>query len=140
VSKLVQEEVDSGRMSAADGAAFCQTMRNQIMVETRKVTPPQGLPFAQAKKAEGLHLDTLLDRYSERLFSKPFRNLTDAEKDRAHYAVIEAAGRNNVKVTAKTARLRVAGKVGILVTAALAGYEIVKADDKVSEEQSLEVA
>jgi hypothetical protein len=85
------------------------------------------------KKAQGLHLETLLDRYSDRLFSKPFRSLTDAEKDRAYYAVIEAAGRNNVKITAKTARLRVAGKVGILVTAALAGYEIATADDKVGE-------
>jgi hypothetical protein len=133
VSKMVQEEVDSGRMSVADGASFCQTMRNQIMEETRKITSPQALPFAQVKKAQGLHLETLLDRYSDRLFSKPFRSLTDAEKDRAYYAVIEAAGRNNVKITAKTARLRVAGKVGILVTAALAGYEIATADDKVGE-------
>jgi hypothetical protein len=133
ISRMVQEEVDAGRMSASEGAAFCNSMRNQIMEETRRVTSPQGLAAAQAKKAHGYTLDTILDRYSNRLFSKPFRYLTEAEKDQAYYSAIEAAGRNDVVVTAKTARLRTAGKVGILVSAALAGYSILTADDKLTE-------
>lgn len=133
ISRMVQEEVTAGRMTAAHGAEFCQAMRNQIMVETRKVTSAQALPFAQVKKADGLAMDALLDRYAQRLFNKPFRLLGEAEKDRAYYAVIESAGRSNVRVTIGTARIRTAGKVGILLTATLAGYAIVTANDRMTE-------
>jgi hypothetical protein len=133
LSGLVQEEVNSGRITVAEGAEFCQSMRNQIMEETRKVTSPWGLASAQNLKGHGIGLETVLDRYSNRLFSKPFRGLTDAEKDQAYYAVIEAAGRSNATVNAKTARLRTGGKVGILMTGALAAYSIASADDRVTE-------
>jgi len=133
MSQMVQDEVNAGKMTAAEGAAFCQQMRNRIMEETRKATSPQGLPFAQAKKLDGRSLDWLLDRYSQKLFSKPFSSLSAAERDRAYWAVIEAAGHNNASVTAKVARLRIAGKVGILITAALAAHEIVAANNKVTE-------
>jgi len=133
MSRMVLEEVSAGRMSAAEGAAFCHNMRNRIMEATRKVTSPQGLAFAQAKKADGRRLGALLDRYANRMFSKSFGALTEAQKDQAYYAVIDAAGRNNAKVTARTARLRVAGKVGILLTGALAGHAIVSAEDKATE-------
>ncbi|MGA7815088.1 hypothetical protein, partial [Caballeronia sp.] len=133
LSGIVQEEVNAGRITPLEGAEFCQSTRNQIMEETRKVTSPWGLASAQNLKGEGVGLETILDRYSNRLFSKPFRLLTEAEKDRAYYAVIEAAGRSNAKVSAKTARLRVGGKVGILITGALAAYSIASADDKITE-------
>lgn len=133
MSQMVQDEVNAGTMTAAEGAAFCQQMRNRIMEETRKATSPQGLPFAQAKKLDGRSLDWLLDRYSQKLFSKPFTSLSAAERDRAYWAVIEAAGHNNASVTAKVARLRTAGKVSILITAALAAHEVVTANDKATE-------
>jgi hypothetical protein len=110
-------------------------MRNRIMLETRKVTSPVGLAKAQAQKAEGLTFEQLLDRYSNKHFSKTFRALNETEKDRAYYAIIESSGRSNAFVNAKTARMRTAGKVGLLVTGALAGYEILRADDKVLETQ-----
>jgi hypothetical protein len=59
--------------------------------------------------------------------------LSTAERDRAYFAVIEAAGRDNAQVTVKAARLRIAGKVGILIAAALAAHEVIKAKDKVTE-------
>jgi hypothetical protein len=133
MSEMVQDEVNTGNLTAAEGAAFCQQMRNRIMEETRKATSPQALPFAQAKKQEGRPLEWLLDRYSKKLFSKPFSDLSTAERDRAYFAVIEAAGRDNAQVTVKVARLRVAGKVGILITAALAAHEVIKAKDKMTE-------
>lgn len=133
MSEMVQSEVDSGKITAAEGAQFCQQMRNQIMEETRKVTSTWGLASAQNTKGQGLSLEKILDRYSDRKFSKPFAALTDAEKDQVYYAAIEAAGRSNAKVNAKTARLRNSGKVGLLITGTLAAYAISKADDKVTE-------
>ncbi|NIF81311.1 hypothetical protein F3J20_28700 [Paraburkholderia sp. Cy-641] len=133
MSEMVQDEVNSGRMTVAEGAEFCNTMRNQIMEETRKVTSAWGLARAQGMKGQGISYEAILDRYANRLFSKPFRSLTSEEKDQAYYAAIEAAGRSNAKVNAKTARMRTAGKVGLLVTGALAVWAIAGADDKVTE-------
>lgn len=133
MSEMVQSEVDSGKITAVEGARFCQQMRNQIMEETRKVTSTWGLASAQNKKGQGLGLETVLDRYSNRKFSKPFSSLTDAEKDQVYYATIEAAGRSNSTVNAKTVRLRNCGKVGLLITGTLAAYAIANAKDKVTE-------
>jgi len=133
MSEMVQSEVDSGQITAAEGAQFCQKMRNQIMEETRRVTSTWGLAFAQNTKGQGLGLEKILDRYANRNFSKPFASLTDAEKDQVYYAAIEAAGRSNARVSAKTARLRNGGKVGLLITGTLAAYAISKADDKIAE-------
>ncbi|KDR44322.1 hypothetical protein [Caballeronia glathei] len=133
MSESVPTEVDAGRMSAVEGAAFCHDMRNRIMEEARKITSPVSLARAQAQKAEPPSLGYLLDRYSTKNFSKPFRALTEAERDRACYAIIESSGRSNAEVSAKTARLRVQGKVGLLITGAIAGYEIVEANDKMRE-------
>lgn len=130
---MVLDEVNAGRITIAEGAKFCNSMRNQIMEEARNVTSTWGLASAQNLKGRGVSLDVILDRYAARLFSKPFRSLTDDEKDQAYYAVVEASGRSNVKINAKTAKLRNGGKVGILITGALAAYSIANADDKISE-------
>ncbi|TKC91067.1 hypothetical protein FAZ69_06780 [Trinickia terrae] len=135
MSEGVQSEVNAGHMTAAEGAAFCQDMRNRIMEEARKVTSPAGLARAQAQKVRGANLEMLLDKYSSKNFSKPFGVLAEAEKNRAYYAIIESAGRSNAKVNAKTARMRTMGKVGLLMTGALAGYEILNAGDKIRETQ-----
>ncbi|MDR5803685.1 MULTISPECIES: hypothetical protein [unclassified Caballeronia] len=133
MSETVQTEVNAGRMTAAEGAAFCQDMRNRIMEEARTATSPTSLAKAQAYKAEGLGLEKLLDKYSVKNFSKPFHALTESEKDRAYFSIIESAGRSNAKVNAKTARMKLMGKVGLLITGVLAGYEILNARDKISE-------
>jgi len=59
--------------------------------------------------------------------------LSDIDKDKVSYSVIESAGRNDTAVTAGTRRLTIAGKVGILITGALAAHAILTATDKVKE-------
>lgn len=131
VSRMVQDEVDSGRMSAADGAKYCNLLRNQILVETRKVTSAVARAYAEKRKPVGPSLQESLDKYARKQFGKTFAELNEAEKNRASYLVIESAGRNDAVVTIGTRTLRTAGKVGILVTAALAADAILKSDDKV---------
>lgn len=49
------------------------------------------------------------------------------QKQQIHYEIIESSGRDNAKFTKGSDRLRIMGKVGILVTAAFATYEILNA-------------
>jgi len=133
MSQMIQSEVDSGKISVRDGANFCNEMRNQILLETRKISSPQAKAYAELKKPNGPNLSESLDKYSVRLFKKPFSELTESEKDKASYAVIESSSRNQISISTATQRLRIAGKVGILITAAIAVHTILTANDKLSE-------
>lgn len=133
VSQFVQSEVDSGELTAYEGAKHCNELRNQILVETRKVTSSWNRARAEKKKPRGPTLEESLDKYSFKLFKKPFSTLSTIEKDTASYAVIASAGRNDVRVTSGTQLLRSAGMGAILLTAGLAAYAILEADDKVTE-------
>jgi hypothetical protein len=133
VSLMVQIEVDAGHMSIADGAKYCNELRNQILVETRKVTSSAARAYAEKKKPVGPTLQESLDKYSRKTYGKSFAELSEAERSRVSYSVIESAGRNDAAVTAGTRKLRVAGKVGILITGGLAAHAILTAPNKIQE-------
>lgn len=133
ISAQVRAEVASGRMSSKAGVEYCYEMRNKIMAEHRKFTSAVGLAKAEQHKKTPPTLPALLDKYAIDKFGKPYDALTVEQKRMIHYAVIESSGRDNAKVTKGTRRLQVMGKVGILVTAAFATYEILNADNKVKE-------
>jgi hypothetical protein len=133
LAEMVLEEVRSGKITAKEGMEFAQQMRNQIMAETRALTSPQALAYAEKLKPTGLTVEYLLDKYAKELFNRPYSALTDAEKSKVYYAVIEAGGRSRPSVNVKTQRLRVAGKVCWLITAALAAYAIGTAENKGKE-------
>ncbi len=75
----------------------------------------------------------LLEKYATEKFGQSYETLTAEQKKQIHYEVIESSGRDNAKFTKGTQRLRIMGKVGILVTAAFATYEILNAENKVKE-------
>ncbi|WP_250441104.1 hypothetical protein [Caballeronia sp. AZ1_KS37] len=133
VSHMIQQEVEAGRMSAIDGATYCNRLRNQILIETRKVSSTVGRAYATKMKPVGPTLQETLDRYSRRLYQKSFLALTDVEKSNVAYSVIQSAGRNDVRVTAATGKLALAGRVAILVTATLAVVAIASSEDKITE-------
>ncbi|MBC3209102.1 hypothetical protein HU755_20045 [Pseudomonas sp. SWRI111] len=133
MSQQVRDDVKAGRITAQEGVKFSHEMRNKIMMEHRKFTSAQGLAIAQRKKKDGKGLKTLLDIYSENLFQKGYDSLSDVEKNKVHYAILESSGRDNARFTAGTKKMLVMGKLGVLVTAALATYQILKADNKPKE-------
>lgn len=133
ISSEVVAEVRRGAITTKEGAEFCNQMRNKIMEEARAVTSAQGRAYAESLKKEGKTLQKLLDEYSQKLFKRPFSSLSEAEKNKVHYSVIESAGRDRASVTAATKRLRIIGKVGLLVTAALAVHAVATADNKPKE-------
>lgn len=133
MSQQVRDDVQAGRITAQEGVRFSHEMRNKIMMEHRKFTSAQGLAIAQRKKKDGKGLKTLLDIYSENLFQKGYDSLSDVEKNKVHYAILESSGRDNARFTAGTKKMLVMGKLGVLVTAALATYQILNADNKPKE-------
>lgn len=133
MSQQTLDDVKAGKITAQEGVQFSHEMRNKIMMEHRKFTSAQGLAIVQKKKADGRTLQSLFDRYSERLFKKPYNSLTAAEQTKVHYTILEAAGRDDVKFTKGTQKMLIMGKLGVLVTAALATYQILNAENKPKE-------
>ncbi len=133
ISREVQAEVDAGRVSVLEGARFCQRMRNQIMEETRVASSAQGRAYAESMKKDGPSLRALLDKYAVEHFQRPFEGLSEVEKSKVFYSVIESASRDRSKVSAATRRLGILGKVGLVVTAILAVHAVAVADDKPTE-------
>lgn len=133
MSAEIKAEVDGGKISVKEGAEFCQEMRNKIMAEARAVSSAQGRAKAESIKQKGLMLETLLDTYAENLFNKKFSQLDATQKSKVYYAVIESSGRDRAKFTAGTLKLRLIGKVGVLITAALAVHSVAIADNKPKE-------
>lgn len=133
MSQQTLKDVKAGKITAHEGVVFSHEMRNKIMLEHRKFTSAQGLAIVQKKKPDGRTLASLFDRYAQQLFKKKYEALTQTEKTKIHYTILEAAGRDDASVTKGTQKMRMMGKIGILVTAALATYEILNADNKVKE-------
>lgn len=133
VSAQVRADVAAGKISSQVGVEFCHEMRNKIMTEHRKITSATGLAKAEQYKKTPPTLPQLFEKYAADKFGKPYDALTAEQKKLIHYEVIESSGRDSAKFTKGTQRLRIMGKVGILVTAAFATYEILNAENKVKE-------
>lgn len=133
ISEQVKKEVAAKNCTVKEGAEFCNEMRNKIMEEHRQISSAQGRAFAEKKKPHGTKMEELVNNYSNKKFKRPFSALSPNEKSTVYYEIIEAAGRDNAKFTTKVKKLRIMGKVGILITGVLATYEILSADNKMKE-------
>lgn len=133
MSAQVRADVAAGRLNSQAGVEFCHELRNKIMAEHRKLTSVTGLAKAEQYKKTPPTLPQLFEKYAASKFGKSYDTLSVEQKKQIHYEVIESSGRDNAKFTKGTDRLRTMGKVGILVTAAFATYEILNADNKVKE-------
>ncbi|MCP1117696.1 hypothetical protein JOE11_002341 [Robbsia andropogonis] len=133
VSAEVKAQVNSGAISVKEGAEYCNQLRDKLFIEYRKFTSPQGVARAQEIKLNAKGFDFYLNKYAEQQFGRSFLTLSETERGSVYYAVIESAGRDNARVTAKAAKMQALGKSLILFTAVLAVGEIVHAKDKVRE-------
>ena len=125
--------VDAKKVSVKEAATFCYEMRNQIMAEHRKYTSASGLAIAEKHKLKPKSFEDLLEKYSQEKFKSNFKNLSSKQRNRVYYELIESSGRDYPKFTTINKRLKIIGKVGILVTASLATYEIINAENKPKE-------
>ncbi|WP_277187656.1 hypothetical protein [Caballeronia sp. BR00000012568055] len=133
ISDDVKAQVAKGKMTSLEGAQFCNQMRDQLFAEYRKWTSAQGVAEAEAIKLKARGFDYYLNKYAQESYHRPFAELSQTERGTVYYKVIEAAGRDNAKVTAKAERLVRRAKVMILITAILAVWEITNSKDKIRE-------
>lgn len=133
IAEQVRHEVSSGKLTVKEGAEYCNRLRDQVFMEHRKYTSAVGLAAAQEVKVESRGFDYYLNKYSRAQFEKPFSELSQQERAKIYYAVIESAGRANAKVNVKVRKLAVRGKVFLLFTALLATERIIDAQDRVKE-------
>lgn len=133
VTAEVKAQVGSGVISVKEGAQYCNQLRDKLFAEYRKFTSAQGVARAQEIKLNAKGFDFYLNKYAQRKFGRTFLALSETERGSVYYAVIESAGRDNARVTASTAKMRVLGKSLILFTAILVVGEIIFAKDKIKE-------
>lgn len=133
MAQAVLEDVDTGKISAKSGMAFSNKMRNQIMIEHRTVTSAQGVAVAEKYKKDGRTIEHLLDKKSREIYGKGFYLLTATEQNKIYYAIIESSARSSAIFDKSAKRLSVMGKVGWIVTAALAAHAVLEARNKKKE-------
>jgi len=129
----VKELVDTKQVSVKEAADLCYKTRNQIMFEHRKFTSAQGLSFAEKKKHKPKSQVELLNKYAQEKYKLDFKDLELKQKSIINYELIEASARDNAEFTKFSKKLSKLGKVFILVTATIATYEILNADNKAKE-------
>lgn len=133
ISNEVLNSVDSGKITIAEGVQYANAMRDKIMAESRKITSPQGLAVATVLKKESRGIEYYFNKYANKLFEKEYDQLTEIQKTKVQYAVIEASGRSNAKVTSSNKKLKIMGKVCIIITASIAIYSVIEAENKIRE-------
>lgn len=131
MSRQLSFSVESGILSAREAAEAANQMRNEIMEAARLKSSDLGQAKAKALKSKGLNLDNLTIKYSKRMFDgKSFQQLTKAQQDDVLLTIVKSAGRANVKVNARAARLGSVGRGLWVFTIVVAVYNISVAEDK----------
>ncbi|ROM91084.1 hypothetical protein [Pseudomonas brassicacearum] len=133
MAQQIFAEVKAGNISVEDGTKFSNEMRNKIMFEHRKLTSAQGLAIVQKKKKAGKTHADVLNEKSQAQFNKNYEQLSKTQQKEVLYRALERSGSANAKFTSGTKIMSVMGKVGIIMTAVLATYQILNADDKAKE-------
>ncbi|HDR9248838.1 TPA: hypothetical protein QDB50_000521 [Burkholderia vietnamiensis] len=133
ISDQVRQDVAHGNLTVKEGAEYCSQLRDKLFVEYRKYTSAVGVAGAEKLKLEARGFDYYLNKYAQGQFGKDFVQLSEKERAAVYYTILQKAGGGNTGVTVKVRRLQILSKVGILVTALLAVYEVTGSKNKVRE-------
>jgi len=133
VKDEVKRQLKLGKVTPKSAAEFCYTMRDYLLVETRKRTSIQGRAVVEWKKKASPELEQLLNDKSLSKFGKGFAELSLNQRDIVYYMIVESSARPSVFFNVLNKVLMTVGKVFIVVTIAYAAYEIMNADDKLKE-------
>lgn len=130
-ANALERAARSGQMSWAQAADEARVLRNTTLEALRGRTSPVGRALAEQMKASGLNRQTLLARYTERLFGAGarFDRLSAAEQQRVYAEVVRASGRSNPQVNAMMQRASRFGRGLIVLSIGVSVYNIAVADD-----------
>lgn len=130
-AKALERDAFAGRITWQKAANEASALRNDIMEMLRGRTSPIGRAMAESMKKQGLTRETLLGKYTERLFGKGkvFSSLSKVEQDKVYGEIVKAAARSNPKVNAKLVRWSRIGKGLIVLSIGISVYNIATAED-----------
>jgi hypothetical protein len=122
--------VAEGRLSPGQAAEEAHALRNQIMEASRIRSSDLGKAVAEQMKATGRSLAELREAYARKLFNQAFEELTPARQNKVYLELVESAGRSRPSANIKAARFTRLGKGLLVLTMALAVYNVASAEDK----------
>ncbi|HYP25395.1 MAG TPA: hypothetical protein VE262_01640 [Blastocatellia bacterium] len=130
MSKSIRAAVESGELSAANGAKIANQMRNEIMEMGRLRDYDLGRSLAQKLKTKGLTLEEVITKTMAKLkLEGPFNKLTGDQQRQVLMEVIASSGRNRAGVSKGIPRMRWAARGLWLATFAIAAYNIGTAEN-----------
>lgn len=130
----LRRDAVSGKITWAQAARQAQETRNLVMEAIRLRSTPVGRSFAQRMKPTGFSLNELVAKHARKMYGESiiFSRLTLAQKNKIYAAVVAAAGRSNVKVSAALARVAFSGRSLLVLSLGISTYTIATSTDKVA--------
>lgn len=133
MSDGIRRSYMKGELSANQAARAAQQMRNEILEFSRQNSSDIGKAFAKSKKAQGLGLDELIKKYAKQLHSRPFEELSEAERSSVYLKIVEQSGAPNKAVNNAARSLGKTARGLWVLTACFATYNIASSDNKVKQ-------
>jgi len=132
MAKELTGQVKSGAITWSDAAKQAQENRNEIMNFLRRRSTPVGRSIAERLKRTGKSLNELIAKNAIEMHGSGvrFETLSTLEKNKIYERIVQSAGRSNVEVTTLTRRLGTAGRGLVVISVALAVYNIAVAENK----------
>ncbi|WP_157643721.1 hypothetical protein [Burkholderia ubonensis] len=123
----------SGRLSMRDAAEQARAMRNQIMELSRLRSSPVIRAYATRIKGKGRSLSFLAEKYAQVRYSIPFGALSEQQQASVYADIIRASGRPDQNIMKLAEKMGRAGRRALLVSLAIAAYEVAESDNKPRE-------
>lgn len=134
MAEMLRRDVSSGKISWAQAAQQAQETRNLVMEATRVRSTPVARSIAQKMKLTGFSLNELIAKYATQMYGETivFSKLTMSQKNKIYAAVVAAAGKSNVKVSAALARMSFAGRGVLVISLGLSAYTVATSTNKIA--------
>lgn len=125
--------VSMGQISAREAAEQASAVRNQIMEMSRLRSSPAVRAYATKLKKLGLSFSHLQETYAQRKYGTTFSELSEGKQSGVYAEIIRAAGRPDPGVMELAEKIGRVGRRVLLVSLAIAVYEVAESDDKPRE-------
>jgi len=130
-SNEIKSLVNNGSITAQEGAKRASSIRNTILDATRGKLSNIGKAWSHNLKNSGKSLPQLEAEYAKSLFGRKFDSLPENNKNRVWKEIVAASGRQRPSANSAAKAVGLAGRGLVVVTVALALYNIISAEDKV---------
>jgi len=131
MSKEIMSNFEKGLITEKEAARLASDARNTILEAQRLKTSDFGNALAEWQKKSGKTLLELQDLKAQNLFGKTFGELDEAQQKQLWLSIVKSAGKDNAFWSKFAKWGGRAGKAFVVVTVAIAVWNIAQAENKV---------